>query len=77
MRYDLLLERWPLFAEGVWMTVQLTLLAVVLGFCIALPFAILRSRRTPIISPLISGYVYAIRGTPLLVQLYVFYYGLS
>ena len=77
MRYDLLLDRWPLFAEGVWMTVQLTALAVAVGFCIALPCAILRSRNTPIASQLISGYVYAIRGTPLLVQLYIFYYGLS
>lgn len=77
MRFDLLIQRWPLFAEGVWLTVQLTLLAVVIGFCIAVPFAIMRTRKTPIASPLIRGYVYAIRGTPLLVQLYLLYYGMS
>lgn len=77
MRVDLVLENWPLFAQGVWMTLQLTFIALAIGFCIALPAGIARARRKPVISPLINGYVYLFRGTPLLVQTYLIYYGLS
>ncbi len=77
MRVDLIAENWTLFASGVWMTLQLTFLALAIGFCIALPAGIARARRKPVISPLINGYVYLFRGTPLLVQLFLIYYGLS
>lgn len=77
MRVDLVLENWQLFASGTWMTLQLTFLALAIGFVIALPFGIARARRVPIASPLINGYVYLFRGTPLLVQLFLIYYGLS
>ncbi len=66
-----------MFAEGVWMTLQLTGLSLLIGFCIALPAGIVRARRVPVLSPIINGYVYLFRGTPLLVQLYLVYYGLS
>ena len=77
MRFDLVLENWALFAEGVWMTVHLTALALVIGFAIALPAALLRARRAPVAAPLINAYVYLFRGTPLLVQVYLVYYGLA
>ncbi|QPH53124.1 ABC transporter permease [Pontivivens ytuae] len=76
MRVDLVLESWALFAEGVWVTAHLTALSLAIGFCIALPFGILRARQTPVANQLIKGYVYAFRGTPLLVQLYLIYNGL-
>lgn len=77
MRVDLVLENWPLFAQGVWLTLQLTFLALLIGFLIALPAGLARARRTPVASPLINGYVYVFRGTPLLVQTFLIYYGLS
>jgi arginine/ornithine transport system permease protein len=77
MRVDLVLEHWQMFAGGVWMTLQLTFLSVAIGFCIALPAGIARARRKPAVSPLINGYVYLFRGTPLLVQTFLIYYGLS
>ena len=76
MRVDLVLANWTLFAEGVWMTLQLTALALAVGFCIALPAGLARARRVPWASPLINGYVYLFRGTPLLVQTFLIYYGL-
>jgi len=77
MKFDLVLENWGMFAQGVVTTLELTLLALAIGFCIALPCGIARARRVPIASPLINAYVYLFRGTPLLVQLYLVYYGLS
>ncbi|MHA3913811.1 ABC transporter permease [Halovulum sp. GXIMD14793] len=77
MKTELILKHWLDFAEGVLMTLQLTGLSLAIGFCIALPFGLARARRVPIASPLINAYVYLFRGTPLLVQLYLIYYGLS
>ncbi len=77
MRVDLVLANWPLFAQGVWLTLQLTFLALLIGFCIALPAGLARARRLRWISPAINGYVYLFRGTPLLVQTFLIYYGLS
>ena len=77
MRVDLVLQNWQLFASGVWMTLQLTSLALAIGFAIALPAGLARARRMPVVSPLINGYVYLFRGTPLLVQTFLIYFGLS
>jgi arginine/ornithine transport system permease protein len=77
MRVDLILASWPLFAKGVLLTLELTLLALAVGFLIAVPFGMARARRKPIASPLINVYVYVFRGTPLIVQTYLIYYGLS
>jgi len=77
MRVDLVLANWALFAEGVWITLQLTALALAIGFCIALPAGPARARDVPFASPLIKAYVYLFRGTPLLVQTFLIYYGLA
>ncbi|MBB5515271.1 arginine/ornithine transport system permease protein [Rubricella aquisinus] len=77
MRVDLVLANWELFLGGVWMTVQLTGLALLIGFCIAIPFGIIRANKVPVWSQLINAYVYAFRGTPLLVQLFLIYFGLA
>jgi arginine/ornithine transport system permease protein len=77
MRVDLILANWTLFAEGVWMTLQLTAIALAIGFAIALPAGLARARRVRRASPFVGGYVYLFRGTPLLVQTFLIYYGLS
>ena len=77
MRVDLVLDNWPLFAKGVWITLELTVIALAVGFVIALPAGLARARRVPVASPLINAYVYLFRGTPLLVQTFLIYYGLS
>ena len=77
MRVDLVLANWTLFAEGVWMTLQLTAIALAIGFAIALPAGLARARRVRGASPLVGGYVYLFRGTPLLVQTFLIYYGLA
>ena len=77
MQLNRIVDNYDIFLEGAWMTMQLTGLALFFGFCIALPCGLARARRTKFFSPLINAYVYAFRGTPLLVQLYLVYYGLA
>ena len=77
MRFDLVLKNADMFAHGMWLTLQLTGLSLLIGFCIALPFGMIRAKSNGLGSKLINAYVSAFRGTPLLVQLYLIYYGLS
>ncbi|MEM9145592.1 MAG: ABC transporter permease [Pseudomonadota bacterium] len=76
MDLTLPLEHWDLFAYGVWTTLHLTVLSLLVGFAIALPSALALCRGARW-SPLIRGYVYVFRGTPLIVQTYLIYYGLA
>jgi arginine/ornithine transport system permease protein len=76
MRVDLVLANWQLFATGVWVTVQLTALSLAIGFAIALPAGLARARGS-FFEPLLAAYVYLFRGTPLLVQTFLIYYGLA
>ncbi|EBA00221.1 ABC transporter permease [Marinobacter sp. ELB17] len=68
-----LLEYW----NGLVTTVQLVFLSLLIGLVIALPLAILRTVRNPFVSGPIWVYTYLFRGTPLLIQLYIIYYGIA
>ena len=76
MNMDLVFRHWDLFLSGIWVTLHLTLIALALGFVIAVPAALSIARQGRF-SPLVRGYVYVFRGTPLLVQTYLIYYGLA
>ncbi|WP_254766231.1 amino acid ABC transporter permease [Salinilacihabitans rarus] len=65
----------PALATGAWYTIVLTVASVVLGFCIAVPVAVIRVYGGPARWVALS-YTELIRGTPLLAQLFVLYYGL-
>ena len=60
--------------EGVLTTLKLTIFAVVLGALLGVVVAILKMSKNKIIRFLITVYIEVIRGTPLLLQLYIFYF---
>lgn len=57
-------------------TAMLVVVSVSIGFLIALPLSVVSLRRKTITGRLANGFVYFFTGTPLLVQLYIFYYGI-
>lgn len=63
--------------DGLVTTVQLVFMSLVIGLIISLPLAILRTSRNPLINVPVWFYTYLFRGTPLLIQLYIIYYGLA
>jgi arginine/ornithine transport system permease protein len=75
--FVLILSHWDIFLQGMLNTVALVLIGLAIGAVIALPMAIARWQRTPVASPLVGAFVYVFRGTPMLVQAYVIYYGLA
>jgi arginine/ornithine transport system permease protein len=64
-----------LYLEGLWMTVQLVAISLFFGLFIAIPTALLRVSRNPLIWFVPWAYIYFFRGTPLLVQLFMIYHG--
>ncbi|WP_409993725.1 ABC transporter permease [Roseateles oligotrophus] len=77
MAYDTILENLPLYLSGAWTTFQLLVISLLLGLALAIPLAVLRSLSGSWISRAIWLYTYVFRGTPMLVQLFLIYYGLA
>jgi polar amino acid transport system permease protein len=71
------LAAWPQFLEGAWMTIQLSFPATVLGFAIGTLLAIGRRSEERWLSKLCGAYVEVIRNTPLLVQVFLVFFGLA
>ncbi|HCW88949.1 MAG TPA: amino acid ABC transporter permease [Marinobacter sp.] len=63
--------------EGMVTTVQLVFLSLIIGLVLAVPLAILRTARNPLVCTPVWAYTYVFRGTPLLIQLYIIYYGVA
>jgi polar amino acid transport system permease protein len=71
------LAAWPQFLEGAWMTIQLSFPATVLGFAIGTLLAIGRRGQVRWVSTLSGAYVEIVRNTPLLVQVFLVFFGLA
>jgi L-cystine transport system permease protein len=66
----------PIVTGAVTGTIPLTLASFVIGLALALLVALMRLSRNTVVSGVARFYVSVIRGTPLLVQLFVIFYGL-
>lgn len=63
--------------NGLVTTVQLVFVSLILGLFLAVPLAILRTSKNPLINAPVWLFTYVFRGTPLLIQLYIIYYGIA
>jgi len=60
---------------GAWLTIKLTVISLAIGFVLAVPVALARLSSNPLINWPALAYTFYFRGTPLLVQLFLIYYG--
>ncbi|MFQ6022900.1 MAG: ABC transporter permease [Acidiferrobacterales bacterium] len=67
----------PLYLSGLWVTIQLLLLALACGLLLAIPLGMLATSRNPLTWALPKAFIYFFRGTPLLVQIFIIYYGMA
>lgn len=67
---------WPLFKAGIIITVPLTLISFAIGLVLAFIVALMRLSKIKLVSGIAAFYVWVVRGTPLIVQLFVIFYGL-
>lgn len=75
--WEIVADNLPAFAGGLVNTLILLATVVVSGFAVSVPLALVRSMRSPYFSRAVWLFTYVIRGTPLLVQLFVIYYGMA
>lgn len=75
--FPAVLERWPSFLAGAALTLELAAFATVLGALIGTLAAVGRGAHSALIAGACKVYVEAIRNTPLLVQIFLVYFGLA
>ncbi|HBP6401092.1 TPA: amino acid ABC transporter permease [Pseudomonas aeruginosa] len=73
---ELLGMAWPFLLQGAMHTVLFAAVSMVLGLILGFSVAVVRVTKVPVVSQIAAVYVSAFRGTPLLVQIFVLYYGL-
>jgi polar amino acid transport system permease protein len=75
--FTAVLERWPMFVDGAWMTIRLAAGATLIGWAIGTLCAIGRRSNLAWARRASTMYVEVIRNTPLLVQIFLVYFGLA
>lgn len=73
--YSIIVTEWHTYLEGLINTAWLVAVSLLCGLCIAIPTGICRSSENPWLKWPAWAYIYFFRGTPLLVQLFIIYYG--
>lgn len=78
LRFDFgyILANGPALLEGLWMTVLVSVISILLAAVIGVAGAAARVFRVPVLSQFFVGYVEFVRNTPLLAQLFFIFYGL-
>ena len=77
MDLDLMITSFPKLLNATLITLKLLSVSLVLGLFLGLFFAVLRLNKNPFINKFAYGYSYIFRGTPLLVQIFIIYFGLG
>ncbi|MHA5555535.1 ABC transporter permease subunit, partial [Pseudomonas aeruginosa] len=75
--WELILKWMPKMLQGAALTLELLAIAVVAGLALALPLGIARASRHWYVRAVPYAYIFFFRGTPLLLQLFIVYYGLA
>lgn len=72
---EIILQSMPQLLQGALLTLEITALSIALGLCLAVPLAVMRLSSNPLVSAPVYAFIFFFRGTPLLVQLFLVYYG--
>jgi len=77
MDFSIIIENLPLLFKGLGLTLQLLVISLIIGFILAVPMAILAASNNAWLRIPVKTFVYVFRGTPLLIQIFIIYYGLA
>jgi len=75
--FSFLKDYYMFFINGAKITILLAILTIIFGVILGVLLALMRISRNPILKGIAAVYIEFIRGTPIMVQLFIFYYGLS
>ena len=77
MDWQIIIDSLPLYAAGLRTTLVLLVISLTSSFVLAVPLAIARVSTKFWLSKPVWFFTYVLRGTPLLVQLFIIYHGLA
>ena len=77
MNWEIIIQYYPKLLEGALLTLELVVISGVIGVLMAVPIALLRASKTPWVRVFPFCFIYFFRGTPLLIQIFLIYYGAS
>ena len=77
MNFQFLGKYFGMFLEGASITIQVSLVSLIIGFIVGLFICLMKMSRIKILKWLSTAYVEILRGTPLFVQVYIVYFGLA
>mgnify|MGYP003953574363 FL=1 len=77
MDFELMINSFPKLLSAAAITLKLLSVSLIIGLSIGLLFAILRLNKNVFVNKFAYGYSYLFRGTPLLVQIFIIYFGLG
>ncbi len=75
MEFSIIIDNLPIYLEGLKNTVILVTISLIIGLLLAIPLAVLRTSKNYALQAPVRAYIYFFRGTPLLVQMFLVYYG--
>ena len=75
--FDIFIGSTDVFIEGLWLTLRLSVVSLLIAIVIGLFIAMLKISNIKILEWIADGYIWIVRGTPLIVQIFILYYGLA
>ena len=66
---------WKTILSGLWVTIEISLFALIIGTVLGALICLLRTRKNPVVKTIASVYIAVLRGTPVLMLLLLLYYG--
>lgn len=75
MDFEVIIDSLPRFFHGTLVTLEITAISLLIGFFLAIILSVMRVSKNPFIWMPVYAFNFYFRGTPLLVQLFLIYYG--
>ena len=76
MKFDFLNTDWGFYVEGLKITIIFCIFAVIFGFVLGVALALMKLSKLRVLRAVAVSYINFVRGTPILVQIYIVYFGL-
>ncbi len=73
-KFAIVQSLWPFLLKGLWMTFQISIIAIFLGSILGFCLGVAKTLGYFIVDKLINGYLHILRGSPYLVQLYIIFF---
>lgn len=76
MKFEFLTTYWPFYIEGLKITIIYSVFAVIFGIILGVMLALMKLSKFKLFKAFAVSYINFVRGTPILVQIYIVYFGL-